>query len=229
MCHTKRGRYLLYHGLEDGQFWGINGVRMHREHLLAHPLVLPAQPSFKERITRYDHKRQGRRFPTGDEHAYLIASSPNHRSLSPDIITIKAPACHHNGKDQRGTLSLISPPLAHPSVQKLSALRSEADTAVTRAEAAEAKNKQYEQQILEKEQSITSLNVQIARLEGELQATEDKLSEAKSAQADGEHSKTTNDSLARKIVLLEEELDAAEKNVKETTEKCVVRYHKICC
>lgn len=114
----------------------------------------------------------------------------------------------------------------------MNAIRAEADNAVARAEAAEGKNKQLEQQLLEKEQNITSLNVQIARLETELETTEGKLAEAKSAQADGEHSKTTNDSLARKIVLLEEELDAAEKNVKETTEKYVdpgTYYHEIYC
>lgn len=129
------------------------------------------------------------------------------------------------------TRSSILPALAHCSVQKMNAIRAEADNAVTRAEAAEAKNKQYEQQLLEKEQTITSLNVQIARVDAELQATEERLAQAKSAQEDGEHSKTTNDSLARKIVLLEEELDAAEKNVKETTEKSVVSnayYHEIC-
>lgn len=112
----------------------------------------------------------------------------------------------------------------------MNALRTEADNAIVRAEGAEAKNKQYEQQLLEKEQSITSLNVQIARLDSELQATEDKLAQAKTAQEDSEHSKTTNDGLSRKIVLLEEELDAAEKNAKETTEKCVasVCYRAIC-
>jgi len=103
--------------------------------------------------------------------------------------------------------------------EKMNSLRAEADSAVHRAETAESKIKQIEQQLLEKEQTITSLNVQISRLDGEVQATEEKLIQAKSAQEDGEHSKTTNDSLARKIVLLEEELDAAEKNVKETTEK----------
>lgn len=114
----------------------------------------------------------------------------------------------------------------------MSALRKEADDAVARAETAEAQNKTHEQQLLEKEQAITSLNVQLARLEGLLEATESKLAQAKSAQEDGEHSRTTNDSLARKIVLLEEELDAAEKNVKETTEKCAMPdtcYHEICC
>ena len=35
----------------------------------------------------------------------------------------------------------------------------------------------------------------------------------------GRSSRTTNENLLRKIQLLEEELDAAEKNVKETVEK----------
>lgn len=39
---------------------------------------------------------------------------------------------------------------------------------------------------------------------------------------DGEQSKTTSEGLARKVQLLEEELDAAEKNLKETVDKCVV-------
>ncbi|KAG8220843.1 tropomyosin like-domain-containing protein [Butyriboletus roseoflavus] len=163
-------------------------------------------------------------FRTAAEHVYLIASSPNvdlNRSLPSDIIINKTlcSARQYNGKDQRGISSLVLSALAHRTVQKMNAIRAEADNAVTRAEVAEVKNKQLEQQLLEKEQNITSLNVQIARIEKELEATEEKLTQAKSAQEDGEHSKTTNDSLARKIVLLEEELDAAEKNVKETTEK----------
>lgn len=39
---------------------------------------------------------------------------------------------------------------------------------------------------------------------------------------EGEHSKTTNEGLIRKIQLLEEELDSAEQNVEETVEKCVL-------
>ena len=45
--------------------------------------------------------------------------------------------------------------------------------------------------------------------------------ELKQAEAEGDASKTTNDALTRKIQLLEEELDAAEKNAKETMEKYV--------
>ena len=48
------------------------------------------------------------------------------------------------------------------------------------------------------------------------------MSESKAAAEEGETSKSTNDGLVRKIQLLEEELDAAEKNVKETVEKWVL-------
>jgi tropomyosin, fungi type len=103
----------------------------------------------------------------------------------------------------------------------LAALRTEADNAVHRAEEAEAKNKKYEQIILEKDQEITSLTHRLGLLEGELEKTEGKLTESKAAQQEGEASKMTNEGLIRKIQLLEEELDAAEKNVKETVEKYV--------
>ena len=47
------------------------------------------------------------------------------------------------------------------------------------------------------------------------------MAELKATLADAEGGKVTNDGLTRKIQLLEEELDAAEKNAKETMEKCV--------
>jgi len=103
--------------------------------------------------------------------------------------------------------------------EKLTSLRVEADNAVARAEEAEAKNKKYEQLLLEKDQEIGSLTHRLSTLDSELEKTEAKLAELKSAREEGETSKTTNEGLVRKIQLLEEELDAAEKNVKETVEK----------
>lgn len=50
---------------------------------------------------------------------------------------------------------------------------------------------------------------------------EAKLAESKVAQQKGESMKETGESLTRKVQLLEEELDAAEKNLKETTERLV--------
>jgi len=109
----------------------------------------------------------------------------------------------------------------HILCQKLAALRAEADTAVERAEGAESKNKKYEQDLLQKDQEITSLQHRIGVLEQELEKIEGKLSETKVAAEEGEKSKSANDGLVREIQLLEEELDAAEKNVKETVEKWV--------
>jgi len=103
--------------------------------------------------------------------------------------------------------------------EKLNQLRVDADNAVTRAEEAEAKNKKYEQIILEKDQEITSLQHRLGILDAELEKAEAKVADSKAAREEGEHSKMTNEGLVRKIQLLEEELDAAEKNVKETVEK----------
>ena len=100
-------------------------------------------------------------------------------------------------------------------------LRQEADHAVERAEAAEAKNKKLEQELLNKEQDIQSLNHRLTTAEAELDKAEGELKEAKSARAEHESSKEANDSSQRKIQLLEEVLDNAEKNLKETVERCV--------
>ena len=105
----------------------------------------------------------------------------------------------------------------------MQSLRAEADNAVARAEEAEAKNKKYEQVLLEKEQEITSLQHKISVLDADLEKAEGKLSDLKSAQEDGEQSKTANEGLQRKIQLLEEELDAADKNLKEAMDKYVFK------
>jgi len=102
---------------------------------------------------------------------------------------------------------------------KMTQLRVEADNAVARAEEAETKNKKYEQIILEKDQEITSLQHKLSVMDGDLEKAETKLAELKHSSEEGETSKVTNEGLNRKIQLLEEELDAAEKNVKDTVEK----------
>jgi tropomyosin, fungi type len=91
-----------------------------------------------------------------------------------------------------------------------------------RAEAAEAKNKKYEQELLSRDQEIQSLNHQIALRDTEIDKLEGHVSSAKQAKEAGEVSRTESEKLQRKIQLLEEELDQAEKNAKETVEKCVV-------
>lgn len=54
-----------------------------------------------------------------------------------------------------------------------------------------------------------------------MDSLEAKVAESKVAQQEGESMKNTGESLIRKVQLLEEELDTAEKNLKETTERLV--------
>ena len=109
--------------------------------------------------------------------------------------------------------------------QRLAQLRLEADNAVARAEEAEAKNKKLEQELLTKEQEIQSLTHRLTNAENQLDAAEGKLTDAKHVRAEHDQSKTTNEGLQRKIQLLEEELDSAEKNLKETVERCAHTIH----
>jgi len=98
-------------------------------------------------------------------------------------------------------------------------LRAEADVAVLRAEDAEAKVKKLEQTLLEKDNDITSLQHKLALADETNEKLEEQLGQYKSSSLEGESSRTTSENLTRKVQLLEEELDVAEKNVKETVEK----------
>ncbi|KAF8217082.1 tropomyosin [Mycena galopus ATCC 62051] len=98
-------------------------------------------------------------------------------------------------------------------------LRAEVEAATTRAEEAEAKNKKLEQLLLEKENEIKSYGVKLENLDAQLAKAEHDLADGKVDREAGESTKMTNEGLVRKIQLLEDELDAAEKNVKETVEK----------
>lgn len=72
-----------------------------------------------------------------------------------------------------------------------------------------------------KDQEIASLQHKLGNAEGELEKLEGSLKEHKSAKEESSATKDTNENLGRKIALLEEELDNAEKNLRETTDKCV--------
>lgn len=75
--------------------------------------------------------------------------------------------------------------------------------------------------ILERDQEITSLNHKLSVLDADLEKAEGKLADAKQAHEDGDSFKSQTETLQRKVQILEEELDNAEKNLKETVEKCV--------
>lgn len=100
-------------------------------------------------------------------------------------------------------------------------MRLEADVAIQRAEKVEAKVKILEQELLTKEQEVSSLQHRLAVMEEANEEADKKLSELKTNSLDSEQTKTTAENLNRKVQLLEEELDAAEKNHKETVEKYV--------
>lgn len=106
----------------------------------------------------------------------------------------------------------------------MTGLRVEADKAILRAEEAEAKNKTLEQSLLEKDHELLSLTHKLDLATDQLEKAEAELEKYKKSSLEGEQSKTTTKGLERKVQLLEEELDVAEKNVKETVEKCVVYF-----
>ena len=103
-------------------------------------------------------------------------------------------------------------------------MRAEADQAIERLEAAESRIKALEDDALAKEHIITSLTRNLGVANEELEKIEAELKKRKQDSLEEEQSKTTKDGLARKVELLEEELDAAEKNLKETVEKCAAVY-----
>jgi tropomyosin, fungi type len=108
-------------------------------------------------------------------------------------------------------------------------LRAEADAAVERAEQAEARNKAFEQEILKKDQEISSLTHRLGLAETNVETLEQKLAQLKSKSDEEGVGRSANDNLVRKVQLLEEELDTAEKNAKETVEKLGFIHGKILC
>ncbi|KAF5316459.1 hypothetical protein D9619_006346 [Psilocybe cf. subviscida] len=137
----------------------------------------------------------------------------NHRAVSlPSSLSIDHPLTQHEIHS-----TCPKPGVVH--FQKMNQLRDKAEAALTRAEDSEAKVKTLEQQLLERDQVIKSLEHRLGLLEADNEAAESKLAEFKTSSLDGEHSRQTADGLVRKVQLLEEELDAAEKNLKETVEK----------
>lgn len=79
--------------------------------------------------------------------------------------------------------------------------------------------KSLEQENLQKEQEITSLQHKNSVLEKEVEKLEDLHGKAKKeVDASAQHG-TQNESLQRKVQLLEEEAEENDKNLRETNEK----------
>jgi len=102
------------------------------------------------------------------------------------------------------------------------ALRAEVDDVQAKNDDLQAKIKVLEQENLQKEQEITSLNHQKNLLEQDVEKLEARLKEEKEAHVIGSNNSQEMQNLQRKVQLLEEEAEEAEKNLRETNEKYVI-------
>ena len=103
----------------------------------------------------------------------------------------------------------------------MSALRVEADEATSKNEELTAKIKQLEQDSLSKEQEITSLTHRNQLLEAEVEKAEAQAAEHKALAEERGRDGHQNESNQRRLQILEDEAEEADKNLRETNEKCV--------
>jgi len=103
--------------------------------------------------------------------------------------------------------------------EKMNSLRLEADEATAKVEELQAKVKVLEQENLAKEQEITSLSHKNGLLESEVEKLDNSVRDLKGiAYKNTEHS-TQNETLQRRLQLLEDEAEEADKALRETNEK----------
>lgn len=112
--------------------------------------------------------------------------------------------------------------IANRSPQKMNSLRIEADTATQQAEELQAKVKTLENENLAKEQEITSLSHKNGLLESEVEKLETQIKEIKGTAEESTQHSRENETLQRRLQLLEEEAEEADKNLRETNDKCVL-------
>lgn len=105
----------------------------------------------------------------------------------------------------------------HP--QRMNALRIEADDAAAKVEELQTKVKTLEQENLQKEQEITSLQHKNSVLEGDVEKLEKLHGDAKASAEESAQHGTQNETLTRRLQLLEEEAEENDKNLRETNEK----------
>ena len=101
----------------------------------------------------------------------------------------------------------------------MNALRIEADESNAKVEELQAKVKQLEQDNLAKEQEITSLQHKNSVLETDVEKLEKAHGEAKAAVSESAQHGTQNETLQRRLQLLEEEAEENDKKLRETNEK----------
>ena len=98
-------------------------------------------------------------------------------------------------------------------------LRLEADEATTKVEELQAKVKTLEQENLSKEQDITSLQHKNGLLESEVEKLDEAVKKLKDDADLGQQHGTQNETLSRRLQLLEEEAEQADKTLRDSNEK----------
>ncbi|KAJ4425252.1 tropomyosin-2 [Gnomoniopsis sp. IMI 355080] len=109
--------------------------------------------------------------------------------------------------------------------EKMNQLRLEADDSAQKVEEMSAKMKALEQDNLAKEQEVTSLSHKNGLLEAEVEKLETMIKDFKKAAEDGTQHSSTNEALTRRLQLLEEEAEEADKTLREANEKYVADYY----
>ena len=100
-------------------------------------------------------------------------------------------------------------------------LKQKEEEAQLKVEELQGKVKTLEHENLAKEQEITSLSHKNQLLEVEVEKLDEGLKIAKRELDEGRDSGTHNEGLQRRLQLLEEEAEEADKNIRETNEKYV--------
>ena len=103
----------------------------------------------------------------------------------------------------------------------MNTLRLEQEQAQAKVEELQQKVKTLEQENLAKEQEITSLSHKNQLLETEVDKLEGGIKEAKAAAEESSQHGAQNETLQRRLHLLEEEAEEADKSIRETNEKYV--------
>ena len=98
-------------------------------------------------------------------------------------------------------------------------LRGRAEKLDTENEELKAQIKKLEHESLQKEQEITSYHHKQQVAEAEIEKLEKGLKEANVIVKGGAHHVSENENLQRKLTVLEEEAEAADKTLRETNEK----------
>lgn len=103
----------------------------------------------------------------------------------------------------------------------MNSLRIEADEATAKVQELQDKVKALEQENLIKEQEVTSLQHKNGLLEAEVEKLESHNKEIKATAEESTQHGHQNETLQRRLQLLEEEAEEADKNLRETNDKYV--------